>query len=158
VVCTATFIRESGSDNFSKISVTYRNTSKSGEVFKAPFPLDERRTEEPELPFLVLVLKGNSSGVEEEFGYTVGDGKKEQLPAQIKVSPGETKTVVYQLSEFWRWGTSGPDRWGSFLKYIQPGTNEVSAKVVVVCKDQRIDSGSEKLLCSFPDWLFKPKQ
>jgi len=159
ITCSVEFIRDSGKADFSRISVTYQNKSQSKGVFKTPAPLDEKGTVEPE-SMLLITVKISSTDTEEEFGYTLTDTQPQRVGKQITVAAGESKTVDYFLSDFWRWSSSGPDRWGSFVKYLQPGigTNEVQARVVITVKDQRIESKSQKLLCSFPDWLFKPRQ
>ena len=157
IACSVEFVRNNGNAEFSKVSVTYKNNSKG--VFKTPAPLGEKETAEPESMLLILV-KINSTDTEEEFGYTIVDAQSQQEHKQVAIAPGESKTVDYFLSNFWRWSSSGPDKWGDFTKYLQPGTgtNEVEARVAVIMKDVKSESKSQKLFCSFPDWLFKPRQ
>jgi len=154
-------------DTFSKMFVTYKNIAMNPVGFVLPVPADEDSRELPKAPFLGIILK-SKNGAAEEFLYAQTDGQPKQEMERITLSPGETKTVEYLLSAFWRWGPCGPDRWGSFSEYIRLGDNEVEAKVFllkVVEKEnekggthedsETLASLPEKLQCSLQAWLFK---
>ncbi|MCL1920007.1 MAG: hypothetical protein FWG50_02850 [Kiritimatiellaeota bacterium] len=138
---------------FSKIFITYKNTSKNSRILVLPIPADEDAREEPVAPLLVISLQ-NKNGEEDGFLYTLTDGDPMQKLGKIMLASGEATTVEYQLSTFWRWGPCGPNRDGSFSDHIRAGNDEVEAKVVLMknidTNREDAESKPQKLLCSFP--------
>ena len=139
-------------DAFSKITVVYKNKSKKPGSFVPPLPADEDDDEEPKTPWLGLLIKSKNGNDEEEFMLTLTDGKPEQKWMKLFLSAGESKSIEYQLSDFWRWGPCGPDRSGSFLNFISPGNSEAEAQVVLIKGDtnqQTLESKPVELRCTF---------
>jgi len=138
---------------FSKIAITYKNTSKNPGILVLPIPADEDDHENPEAPWLIILLQ-NKDGAEDGFLYTLTNGNPKQKLKQVLLPSGEATTIEYQLSAFWRWGPCGPNRDGSFSDHIRLGNNEVEAKAVLMknidTNTECIESKPKKCFVRFP--------
>jgi len=143
-------------NNFSTMSVTYKNISEKSAFFTFPFPADAESLEESKMPLLGILLKHNN-GAEENFLYTVINGEPKHKKTRVMLSTGEATTVGYKLSTFWRWGPCGPDLGGHFSTYIRPGDCEVETSVWLLKsignQEEVLKSQPQKILCSFPEWF-----
>jgi len=146
---------EQTTNGFYKITVSYKNVSKKAGYFSLPFPADENNDEKQKNPLLALEIKSKNGKHEEEFLFALIDGECEskQKVKKIFLVAGGSNAIEYQLSDFWRWGPCGPDRSGSFVKFISPGNTEAEALIILVkdidINQQCLESKPIELFCTF---------
>jgi hypothetical protein len=98
-------------------------------------------------------------GQQERFLYVFPDAKRPPQPMTAILKPGLTMEMNYDLNDFYRWGPCGPDRWGSFVKYLQPGKSPITMQMIWMPELSRTATNSmvsncETFSASHPEWLF----
>lgn len=149
-----------GQSGVEKISVTVTNTSSHSGAFRLPSPFVADDSSAPSFapfpPWLGLLIRDAKSGNEEQFILTTFT--KLRGPARTVFLPkGQSVTLDYRLTSFYRWGPCGPDRYGSFRDYFKPGEVEIKVHVAIFTEsvEDRAVSNPLTVRRSFPEWLFK---
>ena len=142
-----------------QLKLTVRSKSAEAVVFTLPRPLISEDTvtlaRDP-LVLLVVDLK-DKAGHEEMAVYSHPKDKALTKAEAAVIPPGGTWTGTYALTEFYFWGSGGPDTGGAFTKYFWRGDKELTLSAALVFeKDKtRLESPPISVRCSFEDWLFR---
>jgi len=141
------------------IQVTFRNITNAKINVALPGPLCGESEDAPPYPIIGILLK-DPSGRKEDFAFVHPNAANPPKPKFATLKPGESAVVSYDLKEFYRWGSCGPDRWGHFVKYFQKGSAQITMQAIWMpdVKSESaniIKSNIQSFNASNPAWLFK---
>jgi len=144
------------------LRVSVRNRSRDTVGFTVPrpvTPLAKVPDGADDLPFPLLVLfLRDAAGHEESPLYADRYTRAWPKAVTVALGPGEAWSAEYRLTEFYLWGSSGPDVMGDFTRYFERGQTEIFLAAGLVFGQGRVlRSDPVGIRCGFEGWLFKKK-
>jgi hypothetical protein len=144
------------------LRLSARNRSGDTVGFAVPRPVTPLAPKPPgaadlPLPILALFLR-DAAGHEESPLWADRYAKTWPKAVTVALGPGETWSAEYRLTDFYFWGTTGPDVMGDFTRYFGRGPTDLAlAAGLVFGQGQTLRSDAVSVRCAFEGWLFRRK-
>jgi len=145
------------------LCLSVRNRSGDTVGFTVPRPVTPLAPRPPgaaDLPFPILALfLRDAAGHEESPLYADRYAKAWPKAVTVALGPGEAWSAEYRLTDFYLWGTTGPDVMGDFTRYFARGPTDLAlAAGLVFGQGNVLRSDPVPVRCAFEGWLFKQKR